>query len=176
MLVLDHVDADTVGGVRTEVDGYVPVTLKFAYRETAPTVYWRANPSPRTLLEVGLCSQTGRLRSVVVTAIEALRVATASDRGNLAGESETSGVPCFDVTGWPTPDDFAARFKDEALDVRLVVGDRGCSVEFGEPSVPTLFARVSNVRCAFDDRKALVRIDIESLDAAQVEMLHRLVG
>lgn len=174
-MVLDHVDVHANGSPSTEVDVYVPVTFEIPHLESAPTVYWRAKPSPRTLVEVGLSSETGRLRSLTVTAIDATFIFKTHDTPRPAGEDE-EGVPCFDISGWPMSDDFAARFNDEEVAVRLVVANRSCSVEFGQRAVPATSVRFGDVRCSFDARKALVRIDIESLDEEQVETLRRLAG
>ena len=175
MLVLDHVDVHANDSASTEVDEYVPVTVEIPHRESAPTVYWRAKPGPRTLVEVGLSSESGRLRSLTVTAIDATSVFKTHDNPTPAGEDE-AGVPCFDIAGWPVSDEFAARFMDEEVAVRLVVANRSCSVEFGQRAAPATSVKFGDVRCAFDDRKALVRIDIGSLDDEQVETLGRLVG
>lgn len=175
MLVLDHVDVHAEGSASAEVDEYVPVTVEITHRDSAPTVYWRAKPSPRTLVEVGLSSETGLLRSVTVTAIDVTSVVEASSSPKPSQEDETEGVPCFDIKGWRMSDDFATRFNDEEVAVRLVLANRSCSVEFCQPAAPATFVKFGNIRCGFDDQKVLVRIDIESLDHEQVDTLHRLI-
>ena len=176
MLVLDHIDVDGGGNPRVEVDDHVPVTVELAHRDRAHTVYWRAKPSPRTLLDVGVSSETDRLRSVTLTAIEATSVVVVNHELWGVEAEATEGVPCFDLSRWETTEEFTGRFVDEDVDVRLVVADGRCSLEFGPTAVPDSFARVGNVQCAFDADRSLVRIDVQSLDHEQVDTLQGLLG
>lgn len=176
MLLLDQIDLKTGRDATVAVDEYVPLTISIAYLGPAHTIYWQATPSIRTLVEVGLCSKTGRFRSITLTMIDPACVVKGGDYQKPAEYSETFGVPCFDLAGWPMTPDFTDRFREEDVAVRFVLANRHCALEFGQPCAVATVVKLGSVRFAFDSQKALVRIEVELLEEQQIETLRRVFG
>lgn len=175
MLILDHVDTVSLGKSSLEIDEYVPIAAEVFHQDDAPTLYWRAKPNAKTLVEVGLSSESGRLRSVTLPSIDGAMIIEDKACREVPKQYEGNGVPCFDLAGWQASDDFDARFLDVEVGVRLIVSAGSCSVEFGESSALVTNLQFGDMRCVFDDRKALVRIDFLGLDCADADTLRGLI-
>lgn len=170
MIALEHIEAEMPADVT--VDEYVPISIEVPSPVSAEIIYWRARPDAQTLVELGMCGATGRLRSITVTAINASAVDVVdADPRQMVGD-EKPGVPCFDIRSWHLTKEFGSRFRDEDVPTRMIVGPGACCIELGgSPTSPTFSVNFGTVRCLFNSSSILVRVEVNRLRESEQKKL-----
>lgn len=83
-----------------QIDPYIPIKIKFGRWNLAneETKYWRTGDFKKSLLEVGIASKSGVIRSI--TLVEAEHINLDSERIINYTVDTQSGVPVFDMSSW----------------------------------------------------------------------------
>ena len=85
-----------------EFDIYVPIKIRVGHWDMSKehTIYWRTGDFEKSLIEIGLGSETGILRSFTLT--EAA-IVSSNDQCIESIDCETiEGTPIFDISGFPS--------------------------------------------------------------------------
>jgi hypothetical protein len=140
-----------------------------------PRLYWRAIPDPGTLLEVGIDLRSGCWRSLNLTAIASKSVQIVRVPPSDTGE-RYRGTPVFAVNAWNGDAQYSGRFRDEPVQVGMLVAPTSCHVLLGHEQRPTQTIRAGPIAFLFDRQGALVRVDLFELCVADVETLSGFTG
>ena len=157
-----------------EFDEYVPFTAEFEASSLSSPLYWRAGDGKQSLIEVGLCKQTGSVKSITLTSVKAenIRKINATYENDMSAQK---GLPIFYLTKWSEEnesDDFANNFIDEFdLDLQLDIGHGYISVSILGKEDPVRFVKNNNIVFGFDTENALSRIDIMELLTEDINII-----
>ena len=171
MLSLAHVEHTVPAQLVVEVDVHIPLSIAVGSVSSDYSVYWRAKSGGHTLLEVELSSATGQIRSVTLTAITAKSVTVIA--GSLPSNTVPAlhGVPCINVSSWPSSAAFNDRFFDAMVDVHLCVVEDGCSLQLGGACLLSQLVVCGALRFGFDEVGVLRVISIPLHDVAHRQTL-----
>lgn len=83
-----------------QIDPYIPIKIKFGKWNLVneETKYWRTGDFKKSLLEVGIASKGGIIRSL--TLVEAESINLDSERIINYTVDTQSGIPVFDLSSW----------------------------------------------------------------------------
>lgn len=150
----------------TVVDDYIALVWRCA--DTPPPVYWRTGDLTRSLLEVGLVPQSGRLCKVtVVSATGCLQPDDGVTAAYLAAATVREGLPCCDIRpwldqhAWPDMNSWEKqsdawmvdhlRWEEHVIDepgpFTITSGAAGVSLWLGDPSPLAACYVTPTVRC-----------------------------
>lgn len=160
MLILDRIEPRSPSHVQVKIDEYIPLSVSLYPDDSTHKVYWRARPSPYTLLEIGLSSRTGALSDVTLTAIEPSAVEVVETHMTTQTGQAIPGHPLMDLSAWRTSDVYADRFYDVSPAVGLLVAQTVCTVYIGTACPPEHVVLCGCVRIGFGKHNRLCSIDI----------------
>ncbi|WP_147407017.1 hypothetical protein [Pseudomonas sp. 91RF] len=123
-------------------------------RHPAAPLYWRVGDFAESLLEIGINRVSGAVAKVCLVACGEREV-LQDHRQYLAGSS-ISGIPVFDIAGWPD-----SRYKDEVGYLEVAESEAVLVMFFSSDKVVELVYEFSGVRfgVAFGGRLIWIAVD-----------------
>jgi hypothetical protein len=144
------------------IDPYVPLQAQWGTSDS-PLVYWRTGDLSRTLLELGIDSRTGVIRSL--TLVLPGRVGLARPTDTLAGMASVPGLPVTDILG-------AREMYLDEPDSLLVLRGRGRLVfVMGERRPIHRVITAGRVRFGADASGRLAIIEVADLEPGEEKSL-----
>jgi hypothetical protein len=158
-----------------EVDPYVPLTIVFDGGGDDTPLYWRGRTDEGSLVEVGVSSKDGAIRSVTLTSISRRRV-TLSGLGHEV-QAGAAGVPQVDLSPWPAERrHFADNFVDENVSMNLFIGESTATLYFLRCPEALSWQQLDNISFGVTDDGFLCCIEVAGLSDEQVATIAAAAG
>lgn len=145
---------------KVEVDLYVPFKIKFGLWDESKehTVYWRTGDSRKSLFEVGIGKDSGKIRSM--TLVQAKTVVQGFQKcvDDKMMPSKI-GLPICDVGEFP-----ANGFIDEANDFQVCLSNDSISIYFSDERHPVSKIVCGRVIFGVDENNNMLSFQIVRLD------------
>jgi hypothetical protein len=159
------------------VDKYVPFKVLVESGDLSPPYYWRAGDGRVSLIEIGLSSSSGAIRSITLTSIGSDQVFRANSNVLEAKVPEVNGLPAFDMSYWSFGNCFSNIFLDEIpFNIRLLTGSDYVSLEFEKVAKPDRFVTNRNIRFGIAANGELSTIDLLGLTQQQLSTIDIATG
>lgn len=145
-----------------EVDEHVPFNIEWNYISNRNLkYYWRTGDFKKSLLEIGLDSVTGLIKSMTLTN---LNINSISE-DNLPTNFSKLGVPKFDLTQWTSE-----KYLDYTKDFSVLLMNNGLVISMLDERVERI-VKSDRVLFHMGKDKKLLRIDLINLTTDERHIL-----
>lgn len=141
---------------------YVPLALEWKLFAPPAPLYWRATPDDRSLIEVGLHPETGRICSISVI-LPGTNITLRDDVVPQTLREEQLGHPVCDLARWEK-----GWISDESIRFRILVDAHSASVWFGDSDTAEIDLRSGSVRFHVSAERQVVGFTVLDLPAADL--------
>lgn len=147
--------------IDVEFDMYIPLNIEFGSWDVSlePTIYWRTGDFKKSLIEIGIGSRKGAIRSVTLTQVNSIY--DINEKDNLKEIPITEGIPVVEVGNLSENN-----FTDELKDFKVCIDDNKINIHLSQSEVVSL---IKNDRVSFglDKNNLICFIKVNKLTAEE---------
>ncbi len=156
-----------------EIDEYVPLTIEFGPKSISP-LYWRGGDGSLSLIEIGLCKNSGAISSATLTSIAPAYVMETMEPIE-STLPETEGIVVFDISEWNRDTNaYSDNFRDDfGSSFHLLIGDSHVVIVLAKDNKPAQYIKNGQVRIGVSPSGVFSTLEVTQLTANQVELLRR---
>ena len=151
-----------------EFNEYVPFSLEFENPSPMP-LYWRGKDGDSGLVEIGIHPDSGFLQSVTLTTLPNSSVVKPPSW--FPGANISSGIPKCNLNAYASSREFADRFVDEDISLRICFSENQACLMFGIENPPIRFVRSGRAQFGLDASSYLVAVTLMELSAEEMRVL-----
>lgn len=156
-----------------EIDEYVPLTIEFGSQSISP-LYWRGGDGSLSLIEIGLCEDSGAINSATLTSIAPACVLKTTEPLN-STLPEIEGIVVFDISDWSRyTNAYSDKFKDDfGSSFDLIIGDSYAVIVLAKDNKPARYVKNGQIRIGISPTGDFSTLEIMELTPNQIELLQQ---
>jgi hypothetical protein len=151
-----------------EIDEYIATNVEWLASKKAldPTYYWRTGDFKKSLFELGVSGNSGRVLSFTLTSVNRLHV-TVEDYSEIKSPI-VEGLPIFRIN-----DKFTDGFLDEVNEFRVLVNSNRLRICFfdTEPTQVVTQMKSGRIRFGLTNQKALAMVEITDMKEEEYQKI-----
>lgn len=138
-----------------QVDDYIPLSVRWINSNLdSPRLFWRTGNFKTSLLEIGIDSKTGIIRSITLTFTERISVCEAE----VTDSPSVEGTPVFQIADWGS--EF---YLDVSQDFDTYLSGQNLNIVLGGNKSVGKIVRSGRVTFFFDSQNVLKQLEILQL-------------
>ncbi|PPA86092.1 hypothetical protein C4A75_05725 [Brevibacillus laterosporus] len=149
-----------------ELDDYIPFNVYWKTPFAFPILYWRTGNFKKTLMEIGINSESGELLSITLTVLHSVSYESPTFLDSQK-DIDQSGIPVFDISAWEN-----IKYIDEPIDFRSYFFNGRLTIVLDDKKTVASTLSSEHIKFYFDSNHFLIAFELGNLSEEEVLQLN----
>ncbi|MCR8982539.1 hypothetical protein [Brevibacillus laterosporus] len=150
-----------------ELDDYIPFNVYWKTPFAFPIQYWRTGDLEKSLIEMGINSESGELLSITLTMLHSVSYESPIFLHSKK-DIDQFGIPVFDISAWEN-----IRFIDEPIDFQSFFFNGRLIIALDDKKTVASMLSSEHIKFYFDSNHFLIAFELGNLSEEEVLQLNK---
>ncbi|WP_407321964.1 hypothetical protein [Dickeya ananatis] len=165
--------------ITIDIDGYVPLDIKFSAPIGLPPLYWRVGDGKKSLLELAVLPESGSLSDITLVMLNPCSIQKV-DSIPVKLSDDKLGNPIINLDSWNLldRDEFSQRFIDDFdLDIKAVISPTSILLIIDGSNKITDWIKCSDTfYVGTNDKRNITHLFLDKLTQEEIERFYEAIG